>query len=180
MSNSIEKTIEKYLKTKKPQDTNILVFNGEVDEKLFGDAFVVRLNELPSVMYEVAYKYSTGKFDKVKVFSSLSIKDDYKIILPMEKFEENYKKDAVNYQTHFFPSTKIIMKKLFEDYLNNVLKYFVINSEYVSLKNSLFKHEKTLENLDTKLDKMKLLMNNIKRTKITEEIILSFREEKNA
>lgn len=125
---------------------------------------------------------TSRKFERIKIFSSLN-KDERGIsILPiceLEEQEDDIFSSTINNKTTFKPSLDYVIERSYFDYLGGLMKYFYIQSKYTNLKNTLLKHETSLDHIQEKLDVLKMQINKMRQSKLTEEISMAFQGGEN-
>lgn len=130
---------------------------------------------LLSLGHEISHRYVTKKYDTVNVFSSINGGKESFCILPMEKLtktkEFNYD-SILEADVYFYPSIDFVIEKAFFEYVKGLMKYFYIFGQYSSLKESLVKHESSLDAVEEKFESLKKEINKFRQTKITNEILM--------
>ncbi|NQZ65966.1 MAG: F0F1 ATP synthase subunit gamma [Mycoplasmatales bacterium] len=175
LSNSFERTLSLFKKNKRKNDLNLVVCDFDIDIPELNGSTFLKSSDIANVSYEIIFRYVSKKYERVNVFSSIS--EEFITILPMSEFKmENNLIKKISVSTNFYPSIEKIIEQSFIDYVSSLLKYFYINGKYYELKNTLLKHESSIESLDKKIDELKKDINKMRQSKITEEILLSFRE----
>ena len=179
LSHSYERIMRQFLNNKKENDLNIIVAETEIKDERIDDIRQINLKDLMNLSHEISHQYVTKKYDRVQIYSSLTKDGSPTTILPIGKLDEvsDFKYDSIiNPATTFIPSVEMVIEKSFLDYVKNLILYFHFYGRYTNLKNTLLKHESSLDHLSEKLDDLKRQMNKIRQAKLTEEIMLAFQE----
>lgn len=182
LSHSYERIINSFIKEKQDNDLNIIVTEVQINDPRIEGMRQVDLNGLINLSHEISHQYVTKKFEKVFVYSSLSKTGKPTTILPMgqlEEIEEFKYNNVINETTNFIPSIEFVIEKSFLDYVKSLVQYFHFYGRFINLKNTLLKHESSLDHLSEKLDELNRQMNKIRQAKLTEEIMLAYQEVDN-
>ena len=179
LSHSKQRVISSLLKNFRVNDLNIII--SDIETKIEEIDIEIYKNIKPHDMYalssELTYRYSTGEFKSINVYSSIH-DGKPKTIVPISNLEtpKNFKyEDAVNSKTLFMPSMDLVLEKAFLDYLNGIVSYYYTNGKYIDLKKTLLKHESSIDHVTEKLDELKGSLNKIRQYKLTEDILLSYK-----
>lgn len=177
LSHAFERTIRSFLTHKKPDDISYIVTNDKIDDERLKDIPIMDFDAFLGLSYEITNRYVTKKYDFVNIYSALSRDNEPITILPISKLKED--KDAeiktlINKGTDFSPSLEYVIEKSFLDYVKSLMQYFFINGRYINLKNTLLKHESSLDHVTERMEELKRQANKLRQAKLTEEILLSF------
>lgn len=177
LSHAFERTIKAFLTHRKDEDINYIVTNDKIEDERLEGIPILDFDSFLGLSYEITNRYVTKKYDFVNIYSALSKNNEPITILPISKLEEDESveiKTLINKGTDFTPSLEYVIEKSFLDYVKSLMQYFFINGRYINLKNTLLKHESSLDHVTEKIEELKKQANKIRQAKLTEEILLSY------
>ncbi|MCK5867028.1 MAG: hypothetical protein KAG14_01385, partial [Mycoplasmataceae bacterium] len=179
LSHSRTNVINKFLKSKREQDLNFVISDDEFKTKDFEVYKHVIPEDFNDVSNELIYRYSTGEYKKINVYSSVN-DGRCETIVPIKELKgsDDYKySDVLNSRTSFHPNVELVLEKAFLDYILNIITHYYSKGKYIDFKKTLLKHESSIEHVNGMVIKIKSSLNKIRQSKLTEEILLSYRGE---
>lgn len=182
LSHSYERIVTSFIKTKREDDLSIIVCENKIIDSRLDGIRQINTHDLINLSHEISHHYITKKYERVLIYSSLSSNGEPVTILPIGQLKEigDYKyHNIVNEGTIFMPSLDYVVERSFLDYIRNLVLYFHFYGRYTNLKNTFLKHESSLDHISDKTEILKKQLNKLRQAKLTEEIMLSFREVEN-